>query len=130
MLKIAFVNHKRAPVREVKPMDFDQLAAMLGAPQVSRSKDGKGWMPADIAPGARTGERVKSLSALVLDIEADTSKDGEVKTVIGIEPPPFDEIALELRLANIACIAHTSYHHHDPATAKQRDSNKPSVICF
>lgn len=114
-MKIAFVKNQFAPVREVKSMDFDQLAAMLAAPEVSNSKNGSGWLPADIEAGARTGERVKSLSALVLDIEADTRKDGEVKTVIGIEPPPFDEITLELGLANIACIAHTSYHHHDPA---------------
>jgi hypothetical protein len=54
----------------------------------------------------------------VLDVEAKTSKDPltGIKTVIGNEPPTFDEIVFELAVAgDYQFIAHTSYSHHDPA---------------
>ena len=116
MLNIAFVDSAKSPVRELKTMAWADLSTMLSKPVISPAKEGKGWIPADIAPGARTGARVQSVSALVLDIEADTSKDPTtgVKTVTSTEPPNFADMCFELA-GDYQFIAHTSYHHHDPA---------------
>jgi len=115
-VKIAFLKSHTAPVNSLRSMTWSELAAILSKPETSASKHGKAWMPADIEPGARNGERVQSVSALVLDIEAETIKDPitEVKTVIGIEPPAFYDMCFELA-GEHQCIAHTSYSHHDPA---------------
>jgi AAA domain len=116
VLNIAFVNSEKSPVRLCKELSLSDLSTMLSKPVISPVKEGKGWMPADIEPGARTGARVQSVSALVLDIEADTSKDPTtgVKTAIGTEPPNFANMCFELA-GDYQFIAHTSYHHHDPA---------------
>lgn len=116
-LKIAFVDSQASPVRELKTMPWGELSAMLSAPAVSSTKSGTAWIPADIEPGARTGDRVQSVSCLVLDVEAATSNDRQTKTktVTGTEPPPFAEIVTELCIAGFAFILHTSYSHHDPA---------------
>lgn len=116
MLNIAFVDSAKSPVRELKTTAWADLSTMLSKPVISLAKAGKGWIPADIAPGARTGARVQSVSALVLDIEADTSKDPTtgVKTVTSTEPPNFADMCFELA-GDYQFIAHTSYHHHDPA---------------
>lgn len=116
-LKFAFVDSQASPVRELKTMSFGELSAMLSAPTISSTKFGTAWIPADIEPGARTGDRVQSVSCLVLDVEAATSNDPQTKTktVTGTEPPPFAEIVTELCIAGFAFILHTSYSHHDPA---------------
>lgn len=75
------------------------------------AKDGLAWLPADIPLGPRTGERVKSVSFLVLDVEAKAEKDKDengdpvkdkhgdtTKRVIGPEPPTPDEMLTELFL--------------------------------
>jgi hypothetical protein len=89
MLNIAFVNSEKSHVCELKNIAWAYLSTMLGDVKISEYKEGEAWMPALIEPGARRGERVQSVSALVLDIEATTSKDQltGIKTITGKEPP-------------------------------------------
>lgn len=112
-VKVAFVQAETAPVHSPQTMSLHKLSAMLSLPTLSSSKFGSGWMPADIDPGARTNENVRSVSALVLDIEAKTEKNQltDAKVITGTEPPPFDEIAFELMCTGYAAILHTSYSH-------------------
>lgn len=114
---VAFLTSQNAPVNSSCGMEWAELSEMLRDVKISNSKDGLAWMPAEIEPGARNGERVQGVTALVLDIEARTSKDTStgIKTVIWQEPPATDEIAAELSLSGHACILHTSFHHHDTA---------------
>ncbi|MDO9227087.1 MAG: YfjI family protein [Pseudomonadota bacterium] len=111
-INTAFVSNKTAPVASVKAMDWADLSAMLGNVQTG-DKDGPGWMPANIEPGPRTGERVKETTALVLDVEADTKKDQAtgIKQVVGPEPPEPEAMAAEVALSGWACILHTSHNH-------------------
>lgn len=110
----AFVSKANEPVSKSVTRTWTELSERLRNVQVG-DKDGPGWMPALIEPGARTAERVKAITALVLDIEADAKKDPAtgVKTVVGPEPLEPETMAAELSLAGWACILHTSHTHHD-----------------
>jgi hypothetical protein len=120
---IAMVNDCRSPVSAVHRVSFGKLAAWLGKPKIGE-KDGAAWIPADIAPGPRTGERIKSVSFLVLDVEADAEpvkdehgnplKDAHgdiIKRAVGPEPPGVDDLLAELALHGWRCVFHTSYSH-------------------
>lgn len=122
-LPIATLNDCRSPVSAVHQVTFDKLAGLFKEPKIG-AKDGTAWMPADIEVGPRTGERVKSISFLVLDVEADAEpvkdENGEllrdkhgdiVKRVFGPEPPLFDEMLAELSLHGWRGFLHTSYSH-------------------
>lgn len=122
-LPIAILNDCRSPVSAVHQVTFDKLAGLFKEPKIG-AKDGTAWMPADIEIGPRTGERVKTISFLVLDVEADAEpvkdENGEllrdkhgdiIKRVIGPEPPSFDEMRAELALHGWRGFLHTSYSH-------------------
>lgn len=123
MRPIATVADCRSPVGAVQRVTFDMLAASFAEPKLG-AKDGPGWLPADIEVGPRNGERVKSISFLALDVEADAEpvkdengkslRDGHgdiIKRVIGPEPPDVDTMLAELALHGWRCILHTSYSH-------------------
>ncbi|MCX8085608.1 MAG: YfjI family protein [Rhodocyclaceae bacterium] len=123
---IALLADCRSPVSATKRVSFAELAAMLANPERG-GKDGLAWMPADIDAGPRTAERVRSISFLALDIEAESEpakndageplRDGHgdlVKRVVGPEPPGIDEMLAELRLWGWRCILHSTYSHGGP----------------
>lgn len=107
---VAFVARKEAPVDRVARFTWNELAEMLSSPATG-PKDGLGWMPVDIEPGPRKGERVRSVSLLCLDIEAETQGQGDDKRVIGPEPPAFAAVQSEIAARNWRAILHTSYSH-------------------
>jgi hypothetical protein len=123
MIQIASVNNRTSGVVKSLSLPWDKLSARFAKCEIG-DKDGSGWMPADIEPGPRTAERVKSISLLVLDVEADAEnvkdEDGKplldangdnVKRYIGPEPPAPDAMVAELGLWGWRCILHTSYSH-------------------
>ena len=123
MRPIAIVNERCAPVSAVHQVTFGQLGEWFKTPAVG-AKDGPGWLPAEVDPGPRTGDRVKSISFLSLDVEADAEpvkgQDGKpmrdkhgdvIKRVKGPEPPSFDDMCVELSLHGWRSILHTSYSH-------------------
>ena len=106
MLNVAFVRHRASKVSASRRLSWERLAQRLGRHDIGE-KDGPGWMPADIQPGDRKAERVKSISALVMDVEAVKSKDGAT----GPQPPDMEAMQAELGLWHWPCIMHTSYSH-------------------
>ena len=118
-VQAAFLPGCSAPVAEARPLAWPELAALLGRVEAG-AKDGPAWMPASIDPGPRTGERVREVTALVLDIEAAAVRDPDgSKRVTGPEPPPLDELAAELALLGWRVILHTS-HSHTPDHPRYR----------
>lgn len=128
---IAFVNTKDAPVSKVTSIAWPALVAMLADVKIG-PKNGAGWMPAEIDTGPRTAARVRSISYVVLDIEAEAvavnGDDGEpitdthgerVKRAIGPEPPGVDDMLAELELFGWRAFVHTSYSH-GPEHARYR----------
>jgi len=98
---------------------WPDLSALLGTVEPG-AKDGPAWMPASIEPGPRTGERVQTVTALVLDVEADAVREPDgSKRVTGPEPPPLEELAAELALLGWRAILHTS-HSHTPEHPRYR----------
>ena len=118
-VQAAFLPGRAAPVTEARPMTWPDLSALLGRVEPG-TKDGPAWMPASIEPGPRIGERVQTISALVLDVEADAVRDPDgSKRVIGPEPPPLEELAAELALIGWRAILHTT-HSHAPEHPRYR----------
>lgn len=120
---IATVNDCQSPVSAVHQVTFAKLASFFEEPELGK-KDGEGWLPAEIEIGPRKGERVKAITFLALDVEADaepvksehgkplTDTHGDViKRVIGAEPPSVDDMLAELNLRGWRCTLHTSYSH-------------------
>lgn len=120
---IATLENCRSPVSGTQLATFDELASWFAEPALG-TKDGPAWMPAEIDDGPRTSERVKSVSFLALDVEADAenikSEDGKpllddcgdaIKRVRGPEPPAVDDMLAELALHGWRCCLHTSYSH-------------------
>lgn len=110
----AFVSSNNSLVVRAEVLPWAKVSAMLSAVQIGE-KNGPGWIPADIQPGARNLERVESISALVLDVEAHATVDKATgtKTVDGPEPPDVDLMIAELELSGWACILHTSHSHSE-----------------
>ena len=110
MIPIALVEDRYSGVVKTWQADWEKLSRRLARCDIGE-KDGRGWMPADIEPGPRTAERVKSVSLLVLDVEAEAENiDGE-KKIIGPEPPVSDAMSAEIGLWGWRCILHTSFNH-------------------
>jgi putative DNA primase/helicase len=109
-IPIAFVESRTSGVVKSLSLDWVKLSERLSRCDVG-DKDGSGWMPADIEPGSRTAERVKSVSALVFDCEAKAETVDGVKKVVGAEPPALDAMLAEVGLSGWCCILHTSFSH-------------------
>jgi len=109
---IGMVRNATSGVIESRSLTWDQLTKMLSL-TVPGKKDGPGWVPANIPVGPRNGESVESVTLLVLDVEAKTVTDIETKekTIIGPEPPSFDEILDAITAYKWHCFLHTSYTH-------------------
>lgn len=120
---VALVQSKASPVSATHRVTIDTLAGWFKLPTVG-TKDGPAWVPADIEKGPRKAERVKSLSFLVLDVEADADpvkdengdpvkdKHGDiVKRITGPLPPAPAELLAELDLHGWRALMHTSYSH-------------------
>lgn len=115
-ITIAFVANKTAPVTNTATPTWAGVTIRLGQCAIG-PKDGPGWVPADIDPGPRAGERVRAVTVLVLDIEAKTKSDPgtHIKTVVGPEPPEAGAVAAELSILGWDACLHTSHSHLDPA---------------
>lgn len=122
-ISIASVTNRTSGIVKALSLPWGKLSARFAKCDIG-DKDGSGWMPAEIEPGPRTAERVKSISLLVLDVEADAENvkdaDGKplldgsgdhVKRYIGPEPPAPDSMIAELDLWGWRSILHTSYSH-------------------
>jgi len=110
----------RAGVASCGPMSWADLAALLTAHEVGE-KAGSAWMPADIDPGPRKGERVRAVTALVLDVEArhedvkDATGTKAGTRVTGPLPPPLPELVQRIEREGWAAIVATSHSHEAPA---------------
>ena len=106
MISIGLVDHRHSVVVKSLLLDWAKLSQRLARCDTGE-KDGPAWMPADIAPGPRKTERVKSVALLVFDVEAKAEMVVGEKSIIGPEPPSVDAMLAELRLNNWRCIVHT-----------------------
>jgi hypothetical protein len=90
----------RSPREEVKyrPIKWNTLIQVLSKPEAG-VKDGRGWLPVEIADGPRRGERVESISLLVYDID-------NKHAVINL-----DELADTITKSNYRAIVHSTYTH-------------------
>jgi len=115
-LPIAFLDNARAPVARLERLSWDELTALLTTPQPG-PKEGPSWMPAEIDPGRRTAERVRSWSVLALDIEAASERDPETgaKRAVGPQPPPLAELLEEIAAYGWRAVGATSYSHTQAA---------------
>jgi hypothetical protein len=120
---IALVKDCRSPIDDTSSVTFVTLADSYYQPMLGK-KDGYAWLPADIDIGPRKADRVRSISFLVLDVEAyaEAVKDDDgsplcdqngdnIKRVIGVDPPTVDDMMSELALRGIRCFLHTTYSH-------------------
>ncbi|MFZ5488880.1 MAG: DUF3987 domain-containing protein [Pseudomonadota bacterium] len=120
-MHIAIVDNKRSPVRksgavawEALGQVFTQHEAIPGAVMpdnaeaINAMKDGKAWMPAQIEVGPRAAERVQSISAVVLDIEAS-------KATPTIQPPVFEQAVERVIAKGWRAYAHTTFQHRPDA---------------
>ena len=109
---IGVVDHKKSPVVKVSVVTWDQLAERLKKPTVGEDKDVRGWVPAEIPLGKRNTDNVKTVSFLVLDIEAEKFVNKDTNEVTyGPEPPKVEDICFELELRLMRTIVHTSFSH-------------------
>ena len=120
---IALVDDCRSPINDTMSATFVTLADDYSQPMLGK-KDGYAWIPADIDIGPRKADRVRSISFLVLDVEAyaEAVKDDNgatlcdengdnIKRVIGVDPPTVDDMMAELALRGFRCFLHTTYSH-------------------
>lgn len=107
---IAFLASRQAPVDRADRLHWDDLAELLTTPVIG-PKDGPAWMPADIDPGPRQRERVRSLTLLALDIEAHSEGQGDAKKAIGPEPADPAAMLAELSARGWRSILHTTHSH-------------------
>lgn len=121
--RIAYLSDCRSQVSATEELSFEELACKFSQ-ACGGSKDGAAWMPADVDIGPRSSSRVRSISFLVLDVEAKAtslknemgqpeldSNGDHVKVVIGPEPPEVDVMLNELALHGYSFFLHTSYSH-------------------
>lgn len=113
LVRIARLASKSSTVTSSPVLAWPDLAAELTA-HSEGPKDGPAWMPADIDPGARNGERVRAVTALVLDVEAAAKMDGGVKRLVGPLPPALVNMAGEVALCGWAAVLATSHSHMEP----------------
>jgi hypothetical protein len=118
-LHVASVPKKVGEVDRATVIQWDGLVELLTTFKVG-NKDGRAWLPADIDPGPRKGERVRAISALVLDVERQDKKDKEGNvTERGIEPPAPQLMLEELREEGLRAVVHTT-HSHTEASPRYR----------
>ena len=110
MIPIAYSPSVTSHVTEALQVTWNDLSARL-AQCHSGKKEGLGWMPVETEPGPRNTECVKSISLLVLDVEAKTEKIDGVKVVVGPEPPSPEAMCAEFELFTWHCILHTTHSH-------------------
>ena len=111
-MQIAFVENRTSGVSKTQHPSWMQLSKRLARCDIGE-KDGSGWLPADIEVGPRVGARVKSVSLLVLDVEAKAEMVLGLKQIVGAEPPAPDAMQAELALWGWRCILHTSFNYSD-----------------
>ena len=101
-MKAAIVENKYSNVVASKEnLKWEKLCGSLGKVEIGE-KDGFGWLPADIPVGPRKSSLVKTVSAIVLDVEA-------VKG--GIAPPAVDIMIERLNSLGYGGHLHTTYSH-------------------
>ena len=110
MIPIAFADGPDRLVRQSVQWDWGQLTQRLAQSDIG-IKDGTGWLPVEIDRGPRNAERVKSVSLLVLDVEAKSEKINGVKVIVGPEPPTPEGMRAELEFLGWHCTLHTTYQH-------------------
>lgn len=114
-LRWGLVTGKDGPVFGHGVGTWPELAKTLTTHTVAPNKDGAGWLPADIAPGPRSGDRAGPWCVLALDIEAPTVNTPEGKALTGTTfPPPLRDIAERMRLFGMAGALATSHSHEAP----------------
>lgn len=123
--QIGFVSNCTSGITAERTLAFAELVEQFrGTRPAIAKKDGPGWVPADISAGQRLGERVKSVSFLVFDVEAQCEpvkdeagqalKDSHgdvIKRVVGKEPPGIDAMVKALQRHGWRGCLHTSYSH-------------------
>jgi hypothetical protein len=101
-MKAAIVENKYSNVVFSKEnLKWEKLCGSLGKVEIGE-KDGFGWLPADIPVGPRKSSLVKTVSAIVLDVEA-------VKG--GVAPPAVDIMIERLNSLGYGGHLHTTYSH-------------------
>ena len=101
-MKAAIVENKYSNVVASKEnLKWEKLCGSLSKVEIGE-KDGFGWLPADIPVGPRKSSLVKTVSAIVLDVEA-------VKG--GIAPPAVDIMIERLNSLGYGGHLHTTYSH-------------------
>ena len=110
MIHIALAPSVTSHVTEARKVTWSELSQRLAQCNPG-TKDGAGWLPVEIDSGPRNAERVKSVSLLVLDVEAKSEKIDGVKVVVGPEPPTPEAIRAELELWGWQCFFHTTFQH-------------------
>ena len=99
----ALVKNKYSEVVKATPISLSKLSTNLSSIREGE-KDGIAWLPGDIEIGPRKKERVRSISALVLDIEAKKCEGAK-------EPPQPEAMVGRLQRSGLAAIIHTTYSH-------------------
>lgn len=99
-MKIACV--KKSTATSVDPVEtsWSSLCHVLSK-VTAGEKDGFAWIPAEIESGPRKSNRVKAMSALVLDIE----------NTNGANPPSLEDLKTRLTMLGYTGHVHTSYSH-------------------
>ena len=113
-ISVALLDGHECPVKRLAFMDWDELTHLISCHQLGQ-KTGAAWMPAYIEPGPRNSKRVRHVSVLVMDVEADAAKmpDG-LKRVTGPLPPSIEELAKILSERGWSAVLTTSYSHEEP----------------
>ncbi|MDE2342624.1 MAG: DnaB-like helicase C-terminal domain-containing protein [Betaproteobacteria bacterium] len=106
-ISIAYVANTRSQVTHTESNHWNQFSAKFSKPTIG-VKEGLGWIPAHIEPGARQGHRVLGVTALVLDIERDKNKDDEAPKS---HPPHPYQIEEALQQLGYRWLLHTTFGH-------------------
>ena len=102
MIHTAIVKNQYSTIAIVSQIPWSKLTANLSQPDGTK-KVGSGWMPVSAEKGPRTKDRITTVDALVLDVEAD--KDG------GKEPPSVEHMLGKLRKLGFQSFLHTTFSH-------------------
>lgn len=112
IITFAAAANKTAPVSKVYQMPWGEFCEVISSHKPAADKNAvAGWLPADIDPGPRKGERVKAITALVMDIEGRAEGTGEDKHLVGPAAPEISELALDISLHGWAAVLASSYSH-------------------
>ncbi len=113
-IPVALLEGHECPVKSLAFMDWDEVTHLISCHQLGQ-KTGAAWMPAYIEPGPRSSKRVRHVSVLVLDVEADAAKmPNGLKRVTGPLPPSIEALAQILSKRGWSAVLSTSYSHEEP----------------